>query len=58
MLTSFVLPAIATHPLNLFKAVSALALSTLLASTALADIVNVPARRPVVTIDVPDSWKP
>ena len=35
--------------MNLLKALSAAALSVLLASTALADIVNV---------DVPDSWKP
>jgi hypothetical protein len=44
--------------MKILKALSALSLSVLLTSTALADIVNVPARRPVVTIDVPDSWKP
>lgn len=44
--------------MNLIKALSAIVLSTVFATAALADVVKVPTRRPVVTINVPDSWKP
>jgi hypothetical protein len=43
--------------MNILRLLTAVILS-ILVSSAMAGVVNVPAKKPVVTIEVPDSWDP